>query len=280
MSLGPHKVVDGAPPQPPLYTLFGAAQGAEEVDDRWINGMLVRGYPCGPSHAYDPCGGSAGGVTLSPGSAPDASQLDPYVVWLDVQCRAGQGSVWADIQGQARVAFAAYEYAGLEREFWTGAANPANRHLASATAAKPNGTTATSVRNAVGLLEQAIADSGARGFIHTTAAVASDLAQSGGASRDGGKLVTPLGTVVVPGYGYPGTGPDGSTPSAGQAWAYATGIVHARREPQPRVIPDNPADSLDRITNLIDVRVERAYAAGWDGCLHAAVLIDRSKTTF
>lgn len=276
MSLGPHKVVDGAPPQPPLYTLFGAAQGAEEADDRWINGVLVRNYPCGPADVYDPCD-----ATINPGTAPDGDQIDPYVVHLEVQCHARHGQVWADIQGQARVAFAAYEYAAFETEFWMGAVIPGNRHLAQPSADEPNGPTATSLRNAIGLLEQAIADSGARGMIHTTAAVGSDLAQAGGATKDGsGRLVTPLGTIVVPGYGYPGSGPDGTDAAQGQAWAYATGIVHARREPQPRVVPDNPSQTLDRATNLINVRVERAYAAGWDGCLHAAVLVDRSKTTF
>lgn len=280
-TLGPRKYLPGPPPQPPLYTLFGAASTVDEPNDRWINGLTVSGYPCGPVDRYSLCGGSAGIAKPAAAAPPLAYDVDPFTLVYPFRCRAYHGQVWDTVREQALAAFEAYEAQGFEEEFWTGELEPGNPHLTdNDTVTVLNGGTATSLRNAMGLLEQAIADSGAKGMIHTSACVGSDMAQSGGASKDGNKLVTPLGTIVVPGSGYHGTGPNGSTPGAHQRWAYATGLVAAWREPTARVIPDNITQAHDRVTNDVVITVERVYAAGWDRCLHAAVLVDRSKTTF
>jgi hypothetical protein len=290
MALGPSKLVDAPAPQPPRYTLVGAAQGVDETDERWINGVSLRTYPCGPALAFGTCSpaGSAGVLAKSVGNGPNLiSDVQPVSIYFPMTCQLRYGAAWQDLEGMARVSFAAYEYAAFEREFWTGAIEPTNPHLASGTTATGgavtvlNGGVATSIRGAMGLLEGCIAKSGQRGMIHCTTAVGSDFVQAGGASDKGGVLVTPLGTILVPGAGYPGTSPDGVDPGGWLSWAYATTMVQYRRAANATVIPTSVEQGLDRVTNTVRLDVERPYMAAFDyRCLLSAVLIDRSKTTF
>lgn len=281
MGLGPPQVVDGVAPQPPLYTLVGAAtaadptvvNGPEDVVDRWINGLLVRGYPCGPAGTYDICGGSSDVEIPAPAEPPEVFPIEPFPVALTVKCHVYHGSAWADNVQMATTAFKALEYAEVERLFWL-------NQLAKPNATVLNGGAAANTRHAMGSLEECIAAKGIRGMIHAPAAVASDLVQSGGASKEGTRLVTPLGSALVPGSGYPGTGPNGEVPSANQYWVYATEMVRFWRETSVRVVPDNAAQAVRRSDNTLELVAERVYALEWAQCVHSAILVDRSKTTF
>lgn len=280
-SLGPRNLANAAAPQPPQFTLVGAAQVVDEANERWINGVAFRAYPCGPALAYSVCGGSAG-ISKTGGDGPgliggDAG-VQPVVIYLPVQCQVRYGDVFGDLRDMATVAFGVYELAAFEREFWSGEIEPGNPRLASTDAVPLNGGAATMPSNALSLLEQAIADSHAAGMIHCTPRVATRWAHAGGLSVKGGKLVTPLGTTVVPGYGYPGTGPDGSNPGSGKSWAYATGPVQLLRS-KVTVLPDVAAEATVRPTNTMLLTVERAYLATRDQCLHAAVQVDPCMTT-
>jgi hypothetical protein len=259
----------------------GAAQVVDEANERWINGVAFRTHPCGPALGYSVCGGS-GGISKAAGDGPgqiggDAG-VQPVVIYLPVECTVRYGDSFGDLRDLAVVAFNVYELAAFEREFWAGTIEPGNQRLASPDAVSLNAGAATSPSNALSLLEQAIADSGAAGVIHCTPRVATRWAHTGGLSAKGGRLVTPLGTTVVPGYGYPGTGPDGSDPGTGKSWAYATGPVQLRRS-KVTVLPDIAAEAILRPTNTVTITVERAYLSVRDECLHAAVQVDPCMTT-
>jgi hypothetical protein len=283
MSLGPATIVEGPAPQAPQFTLWGAAQNPDTVPDetgnteRWVNGVNVSTYGCGPALGYVPCSGS-GTIQKDAGGGPGlVEDVQPVVVYLPVRCHVQHAGVFDDLRSRASVTFQAVEYALIEHEFWTGQLQPSNPHLAAGSnVTQLYGGAAVSLRRAVGALERCIAKTGMRGMIHCAADVGSDLVQSGGAKQDGSRLVTPLGTIVVPGYGYPGTSPDGTDPGLDKSWAYATGLVQLRRQPTPNVIPERESDAFDRSTNEMLLTVERAYLAAWDGCLHNAVLIDRN----
>jgi hypothetical protein len=279
--LGPTALLDGQPPAPPLFTLFGAATSPDDVaDDRWIGSFAAETYPCRAGGVYDPsCGGSA---LVRPSAAAPAGTpvVQPFVAQLVVACEDWAVGSYDRLRQRALAAFAAYESWFVEREFATGAAIPANPHLSMTSATTLNAAAATSVVNGIALLEQAIANQGGRGMIHVPAHIGYQLALSVGCSRDGSRLVTPLGTIVVPGQGYPGNAPDGAAPAdAGKGWCYATGLAQARRAPNPTVLPDSIGEALDRTTGQVTLIVERPYAVTWDRCVHAAVLIDRCKTT-
>lgn len=66
--------------------------------------------------------------------------------------------------------------------------------------------------------------------LHIPRTVASYLAAKNEIVTEGGVFHTRLGSKVVNGAGYePSTGPDGSTPAAGEYWIYATGEVTVER---------------------------------------------------
>jgi hypothetical protein len=280
MSLGPPIVADGPAPQPPQFTLIGAAQIPDDANERWMNGVQLRTYPCGPAQGFAFCGTDTIASGDGPGLVGGDAGVQPFGIYLPVECQVRHGALFPELEGLARVAFAAREPAAVEREFELGEIESGHPTLTQAGADILNAGDPTSTSNALSLLEQAIADSGVRGVIHCTPRVASRWSHIGGLSVQGGKLVTPLGTPVVPGYGYTGAAPEGGAdPAAGQSWAYATGPVQLRRQAQPTVLPDTAAQAVTRPTNLMQLHVERIYWLAWDECLHAAVLADPCQTT-
>ena len=88
-----------------------------------------------------------------------------------------------------------------------------------------------------------------------------------GVTDDDGRLVTPGGNLIVAGGGYPGTGPDGSTPADDTTWMYATGAAFGYRS---NVFFTQVRDSLNRATNTLRMQAERTYLIGFECCHLAA----------
>jgi len=78
--------------------------------------------------------------------------------------------------------------------------------------------------------------------------------------RQGGSLVTPLGSTWAFGTGYGITGPGGAAPAAGNVWAFMTPPVLIRRSPV--VVPDVTA-TMNRTNNQWMALAERVYAHTW-----------------
>lgn len=270
-----------APPvrTPLSYGLLSVAQMPTEGDDHWQNGVLYETDPC-----------SRANITTTDCPVPPADKQrtatlalrcsEPFTVYTMPVCsavgfidRAERVAVAALTSGEARA---------VEREFWTGefGTEPhlaANLAAATGTDGCVTQTAATVVTGSpmtpvegLALLEEALSSCyGNEGVIHITPATLTLLETNSTIQRDGTRLRSPNGHLVAAGAGYPGTGPDGTTPPAGVRWMYATGAVFARRS-QVNVPQSRAQDVLDRNKNSVFLVAERTYVLGWE-CCHLAV---------
>lgn len=93
--------------------------------------------------------------------------------------------------------------------------------------------------------------------------------------RQGNLILTINDTIVVPGAGYDGSGPDGQPAAANSMWVYGTGLVDVRLG-TIEVVGGPNAQGLDRTNNDIIIRASRMAAATFDPCVHLAVEIAAS----
>lgn len=290
----PRQVVD-----PPAFTplpngLLSVVQTPMTADPHWQNGVAWRSRCPATgmgSSTYDECLV----VTGSGGSPPPpAAKVDnvnttiraatPFTPYVKFDCSA-VGNL--DAMAQAQQALAQSESWQIERSFWTGVAGGRPvvwPHLSSAVAAVDEsgyllqspvvtGGGPFKPARAMGTLEGLLADCyNGQGVIHVPMSVFPVLggAMNSGFAQRGAQIITSNGNVVAVGAGYPGTGPDGVAPPAGQAWIYGTGAVFMYRG-TVRAIP--PAQSMNRAENTIEMIAERTYVFGWD-CCHVGVLVD------
>lgn len=258
----------------PRYGLVASARTINEADERWVNGFTYQPEGCLAAEVFDPC---ATGQTKSDDRNALLVDYTPFNVIVGETCSAF-GFEARDWRGRAERLLAAKESAAIERELWTGdqatASAWANRFLASP-ASDVVTAGATSPLLALECLEQALAQcgSGDQGMIHATPQVVTAWASLNVLRREGMKILTYLDTIVVAGSGYTGSDPNGSGPSAGSVWAYATGMVDLRRS-SVQVLPATLAEAMDRSVNDVTYRAERVAAASWDGCCHVAAQID------
>lgn len=205
----------------------------------------------------------------------------PFVVDAYDACSTF-GFAAADYEARARRALAAREAKAVSREWWMGNVFPTNPHLDNSGAGPtPSlavtlaGGVAQSPRIGLGLLVQAIADgNGGVGMIHArpflvTQWMAANLIRK----ESDGKIYTEAGVMIVPGRGYPGTGPAREAVGAATEWAYATDPVEVHRGPV-EVFAGDPAQTMDRTRNQIVVRAERLYGIAWNATMNVVVNID------
>lgn len=283
-TFGPPIFIDGPQPSPPALTLVGAARNVPPTGDRWINGAALWPYPRDMPDVFDPCqSASSAGHAKDAGTATTEETFAAFNVLEGITCTTRSVRNPEEWQRRVKVALAAYEHWAIEREFWTGALRPDNPHLAQTLGTTTlNGGATTSLKNALSLLEQAIADAGGNGVIHLRPGAFSQVAyESGGGVIDvsNGVARTKLGTPVVPGVGYAGSAPDGTPPATTVAWAYATGPIEIRKS-EPEILPESMSAATDRLHNLTTFRAERYVLITWDQRIHAAVKFDRAFTTF
>lgn len=266
-----------APPalRPPRLSLLAAARDPladpARAGERWENGFA---YPalCGNAGIRDVCARTE----MPPPDDATVVAAVPFEVWAASDCpsmfgRASEASR-AELRQRALDALTICEGAQIEAELWTGALTQQhnadepdpemhwpNRWLASPDTVDLGGGDPV---EALACLERALAGCacGVRGMIHATADAVTWWDHFGLLRTEGAVLLTRSDTVVVPGAGYDGSGPDGSTPETG-AWAYATGMVDVRRGPV-----GEPTESFDRSVNSLVYRASRRAAATWDGC--------------
>lgn len=291
VGFGPLWTIDGPPPTPPWYTLLGAARIVPDADaggvERWANGVEVYSYPPDAAQIQDACVTGSSRVKIEGGTIPHPS-FGTMTVYLSETCSSygifgenlSNDEAQARFVARARSTLAAVESAAVEREFLAGDVLGLNPHLADGEGTFPTGSTAQNVVETFALLETEIANSGQRGMIHCSPAMATKAVSQHLVERDErmGQIRTINGTVVVPGYGYsdPTVHPVGeSAAAAKQEWVYATGMVDVRRSDQ-EILPGDLFEALDRANNELTYRVERYYLVDWDTVVQAAVLADRT----
>ena len=260
--------------------------------ERWVQGFQFLPEEVGPAGGYAWCNT----VPMpNENNCPGKAIVNVFLaVELDDRSTAG----WKASDARDRVvrALVAHEAWVVENQWWTGAFNEDNAFLAMANPIYPaafqsggSAYAAVGLQDSLGLLEQAIAyrDAGV-GVIHCTPFVFNAWATRGGIPfrYDGATpgtsthIWTPNGNLVVPGYGYDGSGPsDAPTIDNPQwqtsQWAYATDAVELLRGPI-QIEPNSLSEMSPAIQEFNDVpwRALRPWAIYSNGGLRAAVLVD------
>jgi hypothetical protein len=263
-------VLDGPAPEAPPHALLSVPGVlVEDPGTRWQNGASIYGYPVSEPDNWDPCSSGTFRVK-SDGEAFPTPVFASFVAYLPISCTSMSIGDPDEFRDRARTTLAAVESFAVERALSQGVSGLANPFFDDAAVDILAGGAAVTPDVGLAYLEDAIGETGRRGMIHATPAVGSMW--FGNPQRAPVPFTTALGTPVAVGGGYAGSRPTGgSAAAAGQAWAYATGPVEVRHA---EVDVLDIRDVLDRETNDVTFRAERAVLATWDTALQAAVLID------
>ena len=122
-------------------------------------------------------------------------------------------------------------------------------------------------------LDDALGDclKGARGMLHVTPRLLAQQVAAFAVQKAGNLWVTPMGNIVVADAGYPGTAPSGQETSAGNEWAFATGMVDIRLG---EVFVTAPADGFHHRSNTNELRASRLAAVAVDPCCLLAIQVN------
>lgn len=274
MSSGPSAVRTSAELTPPTTSLLTAADIVVETDNRWENGFEIEGEGCGSAAAFDDCGSDLKCVS----DLRENSSFIPFVVYSTDSC-----STWGYAKSDERDHrtarllrnLAASESYILEQELWGDTLGLGNPKIADTSAVTYS--TGLPIVQAIAQIEDAAGDL-ARGsgvMIHMRPyqfilGVSERLFREG----DDGKWRTAMGSIVVPGRGYSGSGPAGQPATTDDEWIYATSIVEVRLGESLTI--DNPKDVVERTTNDVVLLTERKAVASFDPtCLRIAMKVTR-----
>lgn len=266
----PPALVPGATRQPLPYGLFSVFSFRPAGDGRWENGVGFEHLTCAPAEVLGPLDCEVL-YDLSATEGNAMGESDPLTVVGHFSCSPVG---WTQEQARARALehLLVREEHAVEEALWTGSlGNSPALATASTTVLAPLPAATPDIKEAVGLLEQWLAvNYGSLGVIHMTRFAATVYGDQGGVAS-GGVLRTPLGTPIVAGGGYPGTGPAGEAITELDTWIYATPALFGYRTD---VIETSGQvnDTFDRGINLMHAAVERTYVLGFDSCGAAAVL--------
>ena len=273
-------------PEPPRISLRRSAVNDPRaaVDERWVEGF-----------SFTPSGCATGGVTGAqcPPDQPQTKDEEdlppvvtyvPFAVYVSARCSTMGGRPTLDaLMVRAAIVLDAVTDKQLEAEFWTGAfaqANSLPNNYLTNVSSLENLTPASALIGgayALAALQEYLADcnDGSRGMIHATrATVTMWFEQQAGLRREGNLILDAYDNLIVPGVGYPGTGPgDVAEADSDTSWAYATSMVEVKIG-SVLPLPGTVAQAVNRSTNDVVFRAEKPVAAFWDGCCHAGVRVN------
>lgn len=270
------EVVPAPRAAPPAQGLLVAADVVDHDagDERWVNGLSFSPENCSTGEAWAATCGQVGNAKGTGHNHPAARTFEPFAVIARDTCGTF-GWQAAEYEARARRTLARVEAWRIENEFWTGTLIPTNYRLAAPASAIAGQGLGRGL--ALAALEQSIADGAVGlGMIHARVGLVSLWWGDGLLRYDGNRIRTALGTLIVAGQGYAGTGPAGQVPANATEWAYATGPLIVHRGPV--VISPDAADETerlaqasDKVNNIVEFRAERFAGVAWAGCLAAAV---------
>lgn len=276
-----------APVQAPLpiprqFGLFAAARLTQDGDERWLRGAFVGGDFPGPAFTFDPCSSGTDRVKAEAGTIANP-MVGSFMVYLPGFCTAqGIGPDSGFFTDRLELLLQAYEEAAVERVLVGGDGLAIGSFLGDDNMTVL-GSGAQKPLRALELLEAEIGRVGGGGILHAAPQVATAWDSLGVTENRGGVKRTMLGTPIAVGDGYLGADPEmGSTPSAGQEWAFASGPIEVLRTADIITIPGSYAQALDRAMNDVLFFAERPYLINWiarqdsndDDHVQAGVLVD------
>lgn len=241
------------------YGLFSAATVTDDLDTRGIaSGFQFPGVDCGTVRAYDANCSTHPSKTFDEG----LTYMDATPYWLYATRRCGTvGNTAAGIEASVRRRFASGEQRAVEAQFWGGTAVASDPNLIGNVGTTTVVASAPGAGAAIAALEDSFYDEyGYVGTIHIAMRGYAAVKYAGLLERQGGTLVTPIGSVWSIGAGYGITGPAGAAPTAGNVWAFMTPPVLIRRS--DLIVPP-VMQTMNRSTNQWNALAERVYAHAW-----------------
>jgi hypothetical protein len=202
----------------------------------------------------------------------------PYLVVVDDDCSTF-GFEERDFKGRALRLLDNATPWGVEHELWTGALAaakgwPNNSLMNEERVEDVTPPTVPSVERGLAILQDALASCGfgGQGMIHIPSQAPLSMLK---VRRVGQMVYDVMDNLVIPGAGYPGTGPGGAMPKAGCAFLAATDLVMTRTESEGTIFPDSFAEAMDwgqgGEPNTIRFQAQRYAAAYFDGACQFAV---------
>lgn len=303
-ALGPDIVIEAAPVQaaPPRVSLLTSAVDVTAILEatygrHWLNGLEFEPEVAALNLAADfpwywqcpEAGGSAwtsvvpAGIKQIP-DKPSNITYRPFTIYVADPCESTFGMFGRDAEARALRALEANLARIVENEFWTGtraaSAGFLNDALTNANGGGAptalNGGSLTGYVSAFADLEQGYFDRDNRpGVIHAQPRLVQlwnrndfiNLAPSGRYFQSA------LGTIVVPGTGYTGSGTGVVAGTHAQSWAYATGPVMFARTPG-YLQTQEEAQRILRTTQDRIIFAECQVAAFWDSKVKIGVKVD------
>lgn len=202
----------------------------------------------------------------------------PFAVITSYTC-GSMGYSFEESEQKVRTRMMLREQRAVERRIWQGQPQGGNTLglipglFQSATSLGSAGC----VTEATEMLEQALADNGViGGIIHARPGMSAHLSQGHLLQKGTGRQITTwLGTPVVFGQGYNGTGPAGQAVDTSTEYMYASGRVVIW---QSDVAVPPLRETFDKAGNQIMTLAERVYAVAVE-CGVWAVQVTRNCTT-
>lgn len=275
------EVFEGPQISRPRVSLISSAELVPVTDDRWISGFDLILEGCEDTRVYAVCP-DADADPKEFTAAGQNEPYEPYVLYATDHC-----STWPNQRAyydRAQRKLEVGESTALEEQLWTGqvggVAISTNPNLASESVTIDE--TPANVADGFVLLEQALAEcSATQGMIHVRPILLGTLLDNKLIRREGNVYLSPMDNIVVPGRGYPGTGPAGQAVGATE-WMYAhSGVVQIRRGPIIRLGEENLASQIQRTTNDRLVVVERVVHVALDPscCVYAITVPSLGEIT-
>lgn len=259
-----------------------------EDGDRWISGFSFDPDPCGGGHIVDPCQLSDNINPAETTTCIAVSGIQPYNVEASEKTSTFYNRP-QDRRDRVRRKLLGVQSKVIEAEFWSGTKAVSQGWTNNQYLTKAAGLTVLSSGQTHGLvdglaaLEQAIADGSSweQGAIHASWRLVTHWLWNGLVNAEPnprtGTLMTDLGTVVIAGAGYPGTGPGGVAPQGDGKhlqWAYATPLPRVRLGEVHDSGTNDDVVAVDRSTNDRTTRAWRAAAVTVSECFRAGVLVN------
>lgn len=273
MAFAPPAVVEAPARQPLPFGLFSVLSPRPGDGGRWENGIQWESLGCTPVEGIGGfCATGEGGEPVDPIGLPKTfdpgggvGEAEPFTVYSSYVCSpAGHPDPEDYAQGQALARLLSREEARVEQALWTGDLGNVG-FAAGAVPADGTGAAAPLVEAVASLEWWLGAVYGSLGVIHMSRPAALLAIKQGVVERVGSSLQTVLGTPVVAGAGYPGTGPDGGDPGEGEAYLYATPALIGYRS-EAFAGTSGPGGGFDPRRNDLYATAERTYVIGWDTC--------------
>lgn len=257
--IGNAELMAAPAPGRPRYGLFNAATVSDDLAARGIaTGFQLPAEGCGVVRSYD------ANCATHPAKEFDEGleylEATPYWVYATQQCGT-VGRTPAEVTASVRAKLVANEQHEVEAHLWGGTAVASDPNLIGTAGVVTVTPGAAGAGAAIAALEESFYDEyGYVGTIHVNTQAYAAARYAGLVEREGGRLVTPLGSVWSFGSGYGITGPAGDAPDAGEVWAFMTPPVIIRRSNV--IVPDVTA-TMDRVQNQYMALAERVYAHTW-----------------